>query len=254
MPESPPPAVPLVPLLDAPPRERADAARNRALVLQAAWRLYTHGGVEALTTDAVAQEAGVGKGTVYRRFRDKSGLVAALLDDKEKELQLAMISGPPPLGPPPLGPEPLRPAPLGPEPISQAPLGQTPIGQVPLTPATSTTTTTATATTTAPTTTIAAATHTERRVAFVHAYLDYLQAHLDLLLAAETAAPGARYRLGVYQFWKAHLTMLFTEDPDPEFRAYTVLALLDAGLVSHLLADGWGWDRVRGGVEREARR
>ncbi|WP_228559371.1 TetR/AcrR family transcriptional regulator [Catenulispora pinisilvae] len=252
MPESPPPAVPLVPLvplLDAPPRERADAARNRALVLQAAWRLYTHGGVEALTTDAVAQEAGVGKGTVYRRFRDKSGLVAALLDDKEKELQLAMISGPPPLGPAPLGLEPISQAPLG-----QTPVGQTPVGQAPLTPATTTATATATATTIAPTTTITAATHTERRVAFVHAYLDYLQAHLDLLLAAETAAPGARYRLGVYQFWKAHLTMLFTEDPDPEFRAYTVLALLDAGLVSHLLADGWGWDRVRGGVEREARR
>ncbi|MBS2532581.1 TetR/AcrR family transcriptional regulator [Catenulispora sp. NF23] len=220
MPESPPPALPL---LDAPPRERADAARNRALVLQAAWRLYTHGGVEALTTDAVAQEAGVGKGTVYRRFRDKSGLVAALLDDKEKELQLAMISGP---------------APLGPEPLGQATLA----------PATTT------ATATAPSTAVAAATHTERRVAFVHAYLDYLQAHLDLLLAAETAAPGARYRLGVYQFWKTHLTMLFTEDPDSEFRAYTVLALLDAGLVSHLLADGWGWDRVRAGAEREARR
>jgi AcrR family transcriptional regulator len=191
--------MPDLPLADDPPRERADAARNRALVLQAAWRLYTHGGVEALTTDAVAQEAGVGKGTVYRRFRDKSGLVAALLDDREKELQLAMISGPPPLGPD-------------------------------------------------------AATQAERRVAFVHAYLDYLQAHLDLLLASETAAPGARYRLGVYQFWKTHLTMLFTEDPDPEFRAYAVLALLDAGLVDHLLADGWSWDRIRAGVEREARR
>jgi len=190
---------PELPLAGEPPRERADAARNRALVLQAAWRLYTHGGVEALTTDAVAQEAGVGKGTVYRRFRDKSGLVAALLDDREKELQLAMISGP---------------APLGPD----------------------------------------AATQTERRVAFVQAYLDYLQAHLDLLLASETAAPGARYRLGVYQFWKTHLTMLFTEDSDPEFRAYTVLALLDAGLVSHLLADGWHWDRIRAGVEQEARR
>ena len=103
----PAPPRPDLPLLDEPPRERADAARNRALVLQAAWRLYTHGGVEALTTDAVAQEAGVGKGTVYRRFRDKSGLVAALLDDKEKELQLAMISGPAPLGPdgvPQIGP------------------------------------------------------------------------------------------------------------------------------------------------------
>jgi len=216
--------MPDLPLADDPPRERADAARNRALVLQAAWRLYTHGGVEALTTDAVAQEAGVGKGTVYRRFRDKSGLVAALLDDKEKGLQLAMISGPPPLGPD-------------------------------------------------------AATQAERRVAFVHAYLDYLQAHLDLLLASETAAPGARYRLGVYQFWKTHLTMLFTENrenrekltaekpesrenrernsaenSDPEYRAYTVLALLDASLVSHLLAEGWSWDRIRAGVEQEARR
>jgi hypothetical protein len=91
-------------------------------------------------------------------------------------------------------------------------------------------------------------------VAFVHAYLDYLQAHLDLLLASETAAPGARYRLGVYQFWKTHLTMLFPEDHDPEFRAYTVLALLDASLVSHLLADGWSWERIRAGAEREARR
>lgn len=198
----PAPPRPDLPLLDEPPRERADAARNRALVLQAAWRLYTHGGVEALTTDAVAQEAGVGKGTVYRRFGDKSGLVAALLDDKEKQLQLAMISGP---------------APLGPDTGHDAG-------------------------------------HAERRVAFVHAYLDYLQAHLDLLLASETAAPGARYRLGVYQFWKTHLTMLFAEDHDPEFRAYTVLALLDAGLVSHLLADGWSWDRIRAGVEQEARR
>ncbi|MBW8805104.1 MAG: TetR/AcrR family transcriptional regulator [Catenulisporales bacterium] len=189
-----------LPLLDEPPRERADAARNRALVLQAAWRLYNHGGVEALTTDAVAQEAGVGKGTVYRRFRDKSGLVAALLDDKEKRLQLAMISGP---------------APLGPD-----------------------------------------ASHAERRVAFVRAYLDYLRAHLDLLLTSETAAPGARYRLGVYQFWKTHLTMLFTQADadDPEFRAYTVLALLDAGLISHLRAEGWSWKRIRAGVEQEASR
>ncbi|GAA1980964.1 helix-turn-helix domain-containing protein [Catenulispora subtropica] len=192
-----------LPLVDQPPRERADAARNRALVLQAAWRLYNARGVEALTTDAVAQEAGVGKGTVYRRFRDKSGLVSALLDDKEKELQLAMISGPPPLGPD--GPH-------------------------------------------DPPTAVA------RRTAFVHAYLDYVQSHLDLLLASETAAPGARYRLGVYQFWKTHLTMLFGDAYDPEFRAYTVLALLDAGLIQHLRTEGWSWERIRAGVEQEARR
>jgi AcrR family transcriptional regulator len=49
--------------------------------------------------DAVAREAGVGKGTVFRRFGDKAGLAAALLDERERELQEAMLSGPPPLGP-----------------------------------------------------------------------------------------------------------------------------------------------------------
>jgi hypothetical protein len=44
------------------------------------------------------------------------------------------------------------------------------------------------------------------------------------------------------------------ENSDPEYRAYTVLALLDASLVSHLLAEGWSWDRIRAGVEQEARR
>lgn len=49
--------------------------------------------------DDVAALAGVGKGTLYRRFGDKSGLAAALLDDRESELQAAMLTGPPPLGP-----------------------------------------------------------------------------------------------------------------------------------------------------------
>jgi AcrR family transcriptional regulator len=49
--------------------------------------------------DDVAAAAGVGKGTLYRRFGDKSGLAAALLDERESELQAALLSGPPPLGP-----------------------------------------------------------------------------------------------------------------------------------------------------------
>ena len=49
--------------------------------------------------DDVAAAAGVGKGTVFRRFIDKSGLAAALIDDKERRLQRRMLSGPPPLGP-----------------------------------------------------------------------------------------------------------------------------------------------------------
>lgn len=88
-----------LPVAGQPPRERADAARNRAKVLAAAAEVYAAGGVDALTLDAVARAAGVGKGTVVRRFGDKSGLVVALLDARERELQQAMLSGPPPLGP-----------------------------------------------------------------------------------------------------------------------------------------------------------
>lgn len=88
-----------LPVLGQPPRERADAARNRARVLAAAAEVFAAHGVDGLTLDAVARAAGVGKGTVVRRFGDKSGLVVALLDEREKELQAAMLSGPPPLGP-----------------------------------------------------------------------------------------------------------------------------------------------------------
>ncbi|OOC54298.1 MULTISPECIES: TetR/AcrR family transcriptional regulator [Nocardiopsis] len=89
----------LLQVLRRPPRERADAARNRSRVLEAAGRLFAEGGVAALTVDAVAREAGVGKGTVFRRFGDKSGLVSALLDQRERELQEAVVFGAPPLGP-----------------------------------------------------------------------------------------------------------------------------------------------------------
>jgi AcrR family transcriptional regulator len=87
--------------LPAPPRERADAARNRLKVLAAAARLFAERGVDAVSLDAVAAEAGVGKGTVFRRFGDRSGLATALLDEQERALQQAILSGPPPLGPGP---------------------------------------------------------------------------------------------------------------------------------------------------------
>lgn len=82
-----------------PPRERADAARNRTAVLQAAGRLFAEHGVAAVSMDQVAAAAGVGKGTIFRRFGDKSGLAAALLDARERVLQEAILRGPPPLGP-----------------------------------------------------------------------------------------------------------------------------------------------------------
>lgn len=81
------------------PRERADAARNRRKVLAAAGELFAARGVAAVSMDDVAAAAGVGKGTLYRRFGDKSGLAAALLDERESRLQQELLSGPPPLGP-----------------------------------------------------------------------------------------------------------------------------------------------------------
>ena len=80
-------------------RERADAARNRLRVLAAAERLFTARGVAGVTMDDVAAEAGVGKGTLYRRFGDKGGLAVALLDERERQLQQRMLFGAPPLGP-----------------------------------------------------------------------------------------------------------------------------------------------------------
>ncbi|RKS72214.1 TetR family transcriptional regulator [Actinomadura pelletieri DSM 43383] len=82
-----------------PPRERADAARNRVKVLEAAAALFARHGVESVSMDAVAAAAGVGKGTLFRRFGDKAGLAAALLDARERDLQNAILSGPAPLGP-----------------------------------------------------------------------------------------------------------------------------------------------------------
>jgi AcrR family transcriptional regulator len=78
---------------------RADAARNRARLLEAAARLAAEHGAAAITMETVAAAAGVGKGTVSRRFGDRNGLLQALLDHAEQRFQEAFISGPPPLGP-----------------------------------------------------------------------------------------------------------------------------------------------------------
>ncbi|GGK44390.1 TetR/AcrR family transcriptional regulator [Nocardia camponoti] len=78
---------------------RADAARNRALLLDAAQELVRESGVDALTMDALAKRAGVGKGTVFRRFGNRTGLMFALLDHSEQQFQSGFLFGPPPLGP-----------------------------------------------------------------------------------------------------------------------------------------------------------
>jgi len=82
-----------------PRAERRDKARNRGRVLAAAAELFAANGVERVTIDELAARAGVGVGTIYRGFGDKGGLVAAILDQRERDLQEAVLRGAPPLGP-----------------------------------------------------------------------------------------------------------------------------------------------------------
>jgi len=92
------------PVTWGPPAERADAARTRRLLLATAREIIAGEGAGKLTMDGLAERAGLGKGTVFRRFRTRAGIFQALLDDDERDFQEQVLSGPPPLGPgaPPL--------------------------------------------------------------------------------------------------------------------------------------------------------
>lgn len=188
------------PTSQEPVRERADARRNRLKVLAAAAALFAERGVDGVSMDDVAREAGVGKGTLFRRFGDKSGLAAALLDERERELQAALLTGPPPLGP----------------------------GAAP----------------------------TERLVAFLDAYLDYVQEHLALVRMSEGASPGARYRIGAYRFWHQHVALLVrqsrtgtpaapgsppvqTPPPDAAATAHALLATVSAEVLAGVGPEAW---------------
>jgi len=85
--------------LGAPPAERADAVRNRRHLLASAREMLAEEGADKLTMDALAERAGLGKGTVFRRFGSRAGIFHALLDDDERAFQEQVLSGPPPLGP-----------------------------------------------------------------------------------------------------------------------------------------------------------
>lgn len=183
-----------------PPRkERADAARNRARILDAAERLFAEHGVANVSMDQLAAEAGVGKGTLFRRFGDKAGLAVALLDSRERELQAAILTGPAPLGP--------------------------------------------------------GAPAEDRLVAFLLAYADFLDKHLELVHMSETARPGARYDIGAYRLWHRHVAILIGEarpDLDADFLAHALLAPVNA---DHRMAlrDEIDPERVRAGLSVLAR-
>ncbi|TWD73360.1 TetR family transcriptional regulator [Kribbella amoyensis] len=188
-----------LPLLDQPRPERADARRNRLKVLEAADRLFAEQGVKNVSLDAIAAEAGVGKGTVFRRFGDRAGLAVALLDEREQELQAKILTGPPPLGP-----------------------GASPA---------------------------------ERVTAFLDAYVELLDRHVELFVDSENASDGARYRIGSYRLWHRHLAMLVEQarpELDADYTAHVILAPLAADLHQALRAEGFALDRMREGLRAAA--
>lgn len=88
-----------LPQLGKPRPERADAVRNRALLLETARMLVAERGAVDVTMDELAARSGLGKGTVFRRFGSRAGIFQALLDEEELALQQAVMAGDPPLGP-----------------------------------------------------------------------------------------------------------------------------------------------------------
>ncbi|AXK31793.1 TetR family transcriptional regulator [Streptomyces armeniacus] len=81
-------------------KPRADAQRNRENVLAAADALFArHESARSVSMDDVAAAAGVGKGTLFRRFGDRTGLIRAVFEARTDTLRQAVEHGPAPLGP-----------------------------------------------------------------------------------------------------------------------------------------------------------
>lgn len=93
-----------LPQIDPDTSERVDAARNRERILCAARRLFDERGAGCVSMEEIAEAASVGKGTLFRRFGSRAALAAAVLSERERAFQEALIRGQPPLGPgaPPL--------------------------------------------------------------------------------------------------------------------------------------------------------
>ncbi|MGH3764571.1 MAG: TetR/AcrR family transcriptional regulator [Pseudonocardiaceae bacterium] len=189
-----------LPLADPQQRaERADAARNRARILVAAERLFAERGATRVSMEDIAKAAGVGKGTLYRRYPDRAAVAMALLDEHERCLQQQLLSGAPPLGP--------------------------------------------------------GAPAADRLAAFYAAMVELLEQHLDLVLAADTG--DARFRTGVYAFWRAHVRVLLraAEVPDPDDAlAELLLAPLDGEFYRHLRDRGLTQRRIKAALSALAQR
>src|SRR4051812_23246985 len=181
-----------LPQFEGPPKVRADAARNRARILEATEALVAEHGIEAVSMEDVARAACVGTGTLYRRFGDRAGLAFALLDEQTREFQNALISGPPPLGP-----------------------------GVPA---------------------------RERLRAFGRSYIDLLERHAELMVAA---SPSGKDAIGPPSLYATHLAILLREaapQVDPVYPAEALLATLAPWHHMRLRSvHGWSLDRLCAG-------
>ena len=164
-----------LPVAGQQPRRRADAMRNHERVLCTAARLFAERGPEHVSMDQIANEAGVGKGTLFRAFGDRAGLAAALLSEQEAAFQEQMLRGPAPLGP--------------------------------------------------------GAPAAERIGAFGTAYMNFLEGHIELMLAIEKGI-GTRYKTGPFAMYRVHLEVLvreaLAEGFDHGYTADVLLAPLSA--------------------------
>ncbi len=79
-----------------PPLERRDAAEHRRHILDVARRLFAERGVDDVSMQGIARAAGVGQGTLYRRYAHKGALCMALLGENmtraQEELQAYLAS------------------------------------------------------------------------------------------------------------------------------------------------------------------
>jgi AcrR family transcriptional regulator len=72
----------------APRKPRADAQRNRDVILEVAKKAFTRSGANA-SLDDIAKEAGVGPGTLYRHFPTRDGLLEAVYRTEVEKLAAA---------------------------------------------------------------------------------------------------------------------------------------------------------------------